>query len=253
MRKAVVLFLAVTVLCSVALPGYAAGNTGGIEEIVTADVYAGYIRAADPNVASVENGNASVTTESGYTVSVTGAPADAVYLRVIPIPAYEQEAWNWFRACLGDAANPLAVFDIYFEDADGNRINANGVSVSITYNSETEKVYSVATNGSAVALDAAISEGTVAFTANGSHYYVLAKTVAASAEPEKEVISSKPEGGSVEISDDHPKAGDTVSVFNNPQTGDGNDPLLWIGMMLASLIAVFWIVMSMRKRSKNES
>lgn len=387
MKRIATLLIALAVLFSMALPCYAAENG----EIVTADVYAKYIRATNKNTVSVENGNASVTTENGYVVSISGAPENAVCLKVVPIPASEQDAWSWFKSCLGDNRNPLAVFDIYFEDSDGNRINANGATISISSIDEETVVFSVATSGNAVELNYSAANGSIAFTANGSHYYVLAKLAETEPTPDNNVTIEDPEGGSVEISDENPEAGDTVTItpvpdegkevdkvvvkdedgkevpvtnngdgtysyvqpdgdvtievtfkdkepvpapeyevtiekttggtvtvsdktpqagdtvtitvdpndgkkvskvtvtdengksvkitknadgtysyiqpdgdvtikvtfrdttiFDNPQTGDNSNPLLWIGMMIISLIAIFWIIMGMRKRSKKE-
>lgn len=387
MKRIATLLIALAVLFSMALPCYAAENG----EIVTADVYAKYIRATNKNTVSVENGNASVTTENGYVVSISGAPENAVCLKVVPIPASEQDAWSWFKSCLGDNRNPLAVFDIYFEDSDGNRINASGATISISSIDEETVVFSVATSGNAVELDYSAANGSITFTANGSHYYVLAKLAETEPTPDNNVTIEDPEGGSVEISDENPEAGDTVTItpvpdegkevdkvavkdedgnevavtdngdgtysyvqpdgdvtievtfkdetpppapeykvtiekntggtvtvsdkspqagdtvtitvdpddgkkvskvtvtdengksvkvtknadgtysyiqpdgdvtikvtfrdttiFDNPQTGDNSNPLLWIGMMIISLIAIFWIILGMRKRSKNE-
>ena len=43
-----------------------------------------------------------------------------------------------------------------------------------------------------------------------------------------------------------------TTIFDNPQTGDNSNPILWIGIMIVSLMAFFWIIIGMRKRKKNE-
>lgn len=301
MKKIVMLLLVAAISFGVALPCYAAEYG----EIVTTDVYAKYIRATNQNAVPVENMSASITTENGYFINITGVPANAVYLKIVPIPASEQEAWNWFKACLGDEKKPLIIFNIYFEDADGNRINASGVKISISSVGDETTVFSVTTSGTTVELNCNIADSSISFTANGSHYYALTQKITSAPVPDNHVTIEDPEGGDVEISDDNPETGDTVTIFpipdegtevdkvivkdengnevpvtdngdgtysyvqpdsnvtikvtfrdttifDNPQTGDSSYPLLWIGMMFASPIAILWIIIGVRKRRKNE-
>lgn len=222
MKRIATLLIALAVLFSVALPCYAAENG----EIVTTDVYAKYIRATNKNEVSVENGSASVTTENGYLVSIAGAPENAVCLKVVPIPAAEQDAWNWFKSCLSDNRNLLAVFDIYFEDTDGNRINANGATISISSVDEETVVFSVTTSGNAVELDCATTNGSITFTANGSHYYVLAKLAETEPTPGNNVTIEDPQGGDIEISDENPQTGDTVTITPIPDEGKEVDKVV---------------------------
>lgn len=233
MRRILSFLLAIALLFSITLPCYSA-EISEEDDTVTGDVYARYVSAVEWDDVPVVDGNAEVTTANGYTVSVSGIPDNAVVLRVVSIPSAETAAWSWFADCIGGGATILSIFDIYFEDADGNRINADGVNISISSVDGETMVFSVSTSGNAVEVASAITNGSIAFTANGSHYYVLAKKTETDPTPGNDVTIEDPEGGDVEISDENPEAGDTVTITPVPDDGkevdkvvvkdeDGND------------------------------
>ena len=57
---------------------------------VTGDVYARFSSGAILwEDAAVNNGTAVVTTEDGYTITVTGIPAEAVFLKGLTMPSTE--------------------------------------------------------------------------------------------------------------------------------------------------------------------
>lgn len=225
MRRILSFLLSIALLFSITLPCYAA-ELSGEDDTVTGNVYARYVSAVEWNDVPVADGNATATTDNGYTVSVTGIPDNAAVLRVVPIPSAETEAWSWFADCIGSGATILSIFDVYFEDADGNRINADGVTISITSVDGETIVFSVSTNGNAVELDSAISNDSIAFTANGSHYYVLAKKTEIDPTPGNDVTIIDPEGGEVKISDESPEAGDTVTITPVPYDGKEVDKVV---------------------------
>lgn len=211
MRRILRFLLAIALLFSITLPCYAA-EISEEDDTVTGDVYARYVSAVEWDDDPVVDGNAEATTVNGYTVSVSGIPDNAVVLRVVPIPSAETAAWNWFADCIGGDATILSIFDVYYEDADGSRINADGVNISISSVDNEITIFSVATSGNAVEVDSVITNGSIAFTANGSHYYVLAKKTETDPTPGNDVTINDPEGGDVEISDENPEAGDTVTI-----------------------------------------
>lgn len=217
MKKIAVLLLTMAILFRMCLLCCAAESTDDSGKVVSGDVYASYIQATNQRSAPVENGNASTVTESGFTVSITNAPNNAAFLKVVPILASEQEAWRWFQSCLGNDKKLLAVFDIYFEDTEGNRINANDVRITMTCGSEAASAYSVTTGGVSTDLNGIIRAGMIGFTADGSHYYVLAEMDESSSE--HRVTISKPDGGDVEISDETPGSGDEVVITPIPDDG----------------------------------
>ena len=190
MRKLTSLLLAAVLLLSCTVTAFAAED-----DPVEIGVYAKTEQNIDGEyTAPVENSSASVATPDG-TVAVTNAPAGAVTLVVIPM---EGEALTWADGCVeGDA---VAAFDIHFRDAEGDRINANGVTVSITVSGSELSVSSVTTSGTDKTLTSEVAGGKVSFTTDGSHYYVIAKKGSGSGE--------------------EPGPGDTVTV---PVRGDENE------------------------------
>ena len=225
MRRILSFLLALALLFSITVPCYAV-EISEDDDTVTGDVYARYVSAVEWDDVPVVDGNAEATTSNGYTVSVSGIPDDAVVLRVVPIPSAEAVAWSWFAHCVDSDATILNIFDIYFADADGKRINADGVSISISSVDEETIVFSVATSGNAVELNCTTSNGSIAFTANGSHYYVLAKKTETDPTPGNDVTINDPEGGDVEISDESPEAGDTVTITPIPDKGKEVDKVV---------------------------
>lgn len=225
MRRILSFLLAIALLFSITVPCYAAEISEG-DDTVTGDVYARYVSAVEWDDVPVVDGNAETTTANGYTVSISDIPDNAVVLRVVPIPSAETAAWIWFADCIGGGATILSIFDIYFEDADGKRINADGVNISISSVDGETIVFAVSTSGNAVEVDSVITNGSIAFTANGSHYYVLAKKTETDPTPGNDVTIKDPEGGDVEISDESPEAGDTVTITPVPDDGKEVDKVV---------------------------
>lgn len=158
MKRLLATLLTVVLVCSMSFPAFAA------EENKEQDVTAKYIVTATGEYrAEVKNGTA---TADG--VTVTGAPTNAKTLVVIPM---EGEALTWVDGCVDGEAK--AAYDIHFLDAQGNRINVSGVSVSVSVSGTDLVVSSVTPSGTDKSLSASVSGNTVSFTADGSHYYVI--------------------------------------------------------------------------------
>lgn len=172
MRKILILLLAILLIFDNTVPCYAAGESNNS---VTRGVFAKFVSEVKWNKIPIEDGNAEVLTDNGHVVSVTNAPCDADVLRVVPIPSAETAAWGWIAGCIGSGFEILSIFDIYFEDAGGNRINANDVNISISSVSDKTMVFSVCTSGSTNKLACRNKNNRIVFSANGSHYYALAK------------------------------------------------------------------------------
>lgn len=214
MRRITTFLLTLTIMLSLCLPCYAAEITDDSEKAESGDVYARYIRAIKQNAASIEDGNAKVTMSNGDTISVSGAPENAVWLKVVPIPSSETEAWEWFQLCLGRNVTPIEIFDIYFEDYEGNRFNAKDIGISITCNTKNINVYSVTTDGTTADLNGKTSGAAIHFNANGSHYYILATLE--EDKSDSSVNLEKSDGGNVEISNQSPEPGATVIITPHP-------------------------------------
>ena len=168
MRRLLAALLAVVLVCSMSFPAFAAEETKEI------DVTVRYISTVDgAYVAEVKNGAASINAD-GVTVSVTGAPSNAKTLVVIPIPSSVSEAYEWFSECLEKIGKPLAAYEVYFLDANGNRISADGAAISIAVSGNKDlTVCSLTTGGDYKDLSAEMGNGSAVFTANGGDYFIL--------------------------------------------------------------------------------
>ena len=162
MRRLLWALLAVVLVCSMSFPAFAA------EEEKENNVTVKYVTTVKgAYVAPVQNGVASINAD-GVSVSVTGAPSNAKTLVVIPMTG---DALSWIDSCVDGEAK--AAYDIHFEDTEGNRISANGVSVSVEVSGSELTVSSVNTSGADKNLSSTTSGSNVSFTTDGSHYYVI--------------------------------------------------------------------------------
>lgn len=139
------------------------------------DVTAQYIQTAEGfNQGPVKNGEGSLTTEEGVKVSVSDAPGTARYLVVCPIPK-NTEGGRWLIKCLNGKGNFICAYDIYFLDEVGNRINAEGTTVTIDspIDADNLEFYSVSTDGTVAVPDYSVKNSSVTFTVLGNSYYVF--------------------------------------------------------------------------------
>ena len=162
MKRLLAALLAVVLVCSMSIPAFAA------EEEKENNVTVKYVTTVEgAYVSDVKNGAASISAD-GVSVSVTGTPSNAKTLVVIPMAG---DALSWIDSCVdGDAK---AAYDIHFEDAEGNRIGANGVSVSVAVSGSELIVSSVNTSSTDKNLSSTTSGSNVSFTTDGSYYYVI--------------------------------------------------------------------------------
>lgn len=239
MKRFISSLLVFLILCSLGTSALAAEITGGNNVVAKYNItYKGEYRA------NVTVGNA---TAGG--VTVTNAPDNAVTLVIVPMSG---NAFSWVDGCVDDDA--VAAYDIYFLDAEGNRIDANGAGVSISVSGNNLIVYSVNTSGKDKTLNSNAAGGVVSFTTNGSPYYVIAKktsggetpgdepttepTVEPTAEPTTEPFEPMPE-----IDDpilDEPTLGDAVTLPGiDPTDNILHDDYIGTGAGLGQLHIVF--------------
>lgn len=139
------------------------------------DVTAQYIQTAEGfNQGPVKNGEGSLITEGGVKVSVSDAPGTARYLVVCPIPK-NTEGGRWLIKCLNGKGNFICAYDIYFLDEVGNRINAEGTTVTIDspVDADNLEFYSISTDGTVAVPDYSVKNSSVTFTVLGNSYYVF--------------------------------------------------------------------------------
>ena len=150
MRRLLALLLATALVSSMSIPAFAA------QEEKENNVTVKYVTSVEgAYVSDVKNGTASVSAD-GISVSVTGAPSNAKTLVVIPMIG---NALSWIDSCVDGEAK--AAYDIHFEDAEGNRINANGVSVSVSVSDTDLVVSSVTPSGTDKSIASTISGGSI--------------------------------------------------------------------------------------------
>ena len=202
MKRLLATLLSVVLVCSMSIPAFAA------EEEKENNVTVKYVTTVEgAYVSDVKNGAASISAD-GVSVSVTGAPSNAKTLVVIPMAG---DALSWIDSCVdGDAK---AAYDIHFEDAEGNRIGANGVSVSVAVSSSELIVSSVNTPGADKSLSSTTSGSNVTFTTDGSNYYVVWEKKTGGETPDPgETITVPVRGDENEIHADVTIDGDTVEL-----------------------------------------
>ena len=202
MKRLLAALLAVMLVCSMNFPAFAA------EEEKENNVTVKYVTTVKgAYVAPVQNGVASINAD-GVSVSVTDAPSNAKTLVVIRMTG---DALSWIDSCVdGDAK---AAYDIHFEDAEGNRIGANGVSVSVAVSGSELIVSSVNTSGTDKNLSSTTSGSNVSFTTDGSHYYVIyEKDDGDQPGPGSDTVTVPVRGDENEIHADVTIDGDTVEL-----------------------------------------
>ena len=202
MRRLLAALLAVVLVCSMSIPAFAA------EEEKENNVTVKYVTTVEgAYVSDVKNGAASISAD-GVSVSVTGAPSNAKTLVVIPMAG---DALSWIDSCVdGDAK---AAYDIHFEDAEGNRIGANGVSVSVAVSGSELIVSSVNTSGTGKNLSSTTSGSNVSFTTDGNDYYVIyEKDEGDQPGPGSDTVTVPVRGDDNEIHADVTIDGDTVEL-----------------------------------------
>ena len=218
MKRLLAALLAVVLVCSMSFPAFAAQDEK--ENNVTVK-YVSTVEGA--YVAPVQNGVASINAD-GVSVSVTGAPSNAKTLVVIPMTG---DALSWIDSCVdGDAK---AAYDIHFEDTEGNRISANGVSVSVSVSGSELTVSSVNTSGTDKNLSSTTSGSNVSFTTDGNNYYV---------------VWEKKTGGETPV---------TPNTPNSPQTGDNSMIWLWVTIAVVSAGMIFFLVFWKRRKHEEQN
>lgn len=253
MKRFFAFFLTWTVMAYFALPCYAAGASANEKDnSVTGDVYARFASGAVLwEEAVVNNGTAVVTTEDGYTITVTGIPVGAVFLKGLTIPSSETSAWDWMADCIGEKYKIQDVFNLYFEDENGNRINADGVQITIQKYDRDDIIFSINTTGRAEELDYVYENGMIRFTADGSDYYVLAKKASAAdlADPEEPAVTDKPAMTDKPAVTDKPG---TTETNTSPATNDGNYLMVWGILVIVSGSILMWLFYSKKYKMQVE-
>ena len=206
MKKLFSFILTGTILASSCMICYGGTATLNKENEETSfDIYATYEPGEnDYFSAPVEaDGTCEIELPNGIRISVQDVTQENLTLIVYLIPVKDEDAWEWFTACLSGRGTRLLPFEIYFEDRNGTRIPADKIPVQITLpeayetiavfalddmpaTEETPEItlpdsfthpaaFSLDTDGTAEELILQSTEKTFTFQSDGSPYYILAE------------------------------------------------------------------------------
>lgn len=206
MKKLFPFFLTGTILASSCMICYGGTATLNKENEETSfDIYATYEPGEnDYFSAPVEaDGTCEIELPNGIRVSVQDVTQEKLTLIIYLIPVQDEDAWEWFTACMSGRGTRILPFEIYFEDGNGTRIPADKIPVQITLPEFYETVavfalddlpdaedspeiilpdtfthpaaFSLDPDGTAEELALESTEKIYTFQTNGSPYYILAE------------------------------------------------------------------------------
>lgn len=143
MKKLFSFILTGTILASSCMICYGGTATLNKENEETSfDIYATYEPGEnDYFSARVEaDGTCEIELPNGIRISVQDVTQEDLTLIVYLIPVQDEDAWEWFTACMNGRGTRILPFEIYFEDETGTRIPADKVPVQITLPETCETV-----------------------------------------------------------------------------------------------------------------
>lgn len=143
MKKLFSFILTGTILASSCMICYGGTATLNKENEETSfDIYATYEPGEnDYFSARVEaDGTCEIELPNGIRISVQDVTQENLTLIVYLIPVQDEDAWEWFTACMNGRGTRILPFEIYFEDETGTRIPADKVPVQITLPETCETV-----------------------------------------------------------------------------------------------------------------
>lgn len=205
MKKMFTVFTVCTILASSCMICY--GGTDSLnkeKEKTSFDLYATYEPGENDYFSvPIKDGTGEIQLPNGIRISVQDVTQENLILIVYLIPVQDEDAWEWFTACLSGRGTRLLPFEIYFEDGNGTRIPADKILVQITLpeayetiavfalddmpdTEETPEItlpdsfthpaaFSLDTDGTAEELTLQSTEKTFTFQTDGSPYYILAE------------------------------------------------------------------------------
>ena len=284
MKKLFPFFLTGTILASSCMICYGGTATLNKENEETSfDIYATYEPGEnDYFSAPVEaDGTCEIELPNGIRVSVQDVTQENLTLIIYLIPVQDEDAWEWFTACMSGRGTRILPFEIYFEDGNGTRIPADKVQVQITLpetyetaavfalddipaEDDTPEItlpdtftysaaYSLDPDGTAKELALQSTEKTYTFQTDGSPYYILAEkdsTETPTQEPTQTPTKTPTKVPSVSPTLSPTKTPDsqTGKDSTTPSTGDPTTPGKWMTGMIVSGIGILAVY---RKKKEN--
>ena len=135
MKKLFPFILTGTILASSCMICYGGTATLSKENKETSfDIYAIYEPGENDYFSAPvkKDGTCEIELPNGIRISVQDVTQENLTLIVYLIPVQDEDAWEWFTACLSGRGTRLLPFEIYFEDGTGTRIPADKILVQIT-------------------------------------------------------------------------------------------------------------------------
>lgn len=225
---AFLLTVVLTLFCSVT--AFAAEPDGETKQTSHVDVYAKYVNHTEWNVVPVDaGGNGSTTLSGGTEITVSGALKPGWQLVIDQIT--EKDVLDWIGGILDGKAKDLSPLHIYFIDGYGNTKTADGVTVTVKQSEKLTDLaaYSLTDAGDVTSLIFIARDGSLAFTTDGSLYYVFGKKIS---------------GGTSSTDETSSDPGDSR------QTEDSSNLWLWVALTLVAVAGLTAALGYSKKRKK---
>lgn len=148
-------------------------------------------------------------------------------------------------SALEEVGKKFKLYEIHFEDADGNEVQPNGtVSVSYSipagYDAANVVLYRINDDGSKTLIKGAV---------DGNYYTVITKSFSTYALVEKEsVITDDQNTQNVDNNNNSNVPSSPQTGINTPQTGDNSNIALWLMLMFASAGMLVVLTLTRKRR-----
>ena len=173
MMKTISVLMAAWIL-SLGIWCQAAESENITEDPLQSDVYARSRYSKAWIEVPVSQGEAVAALPDGTLIEVIDAPEGAVLFKVILIDPSRQEAWHWINSCFDEKANLYQVYDLSFEDNQGNRISIDQSQITVKGGKESDcTISSLGTEGDVIELTSSSQNNELLFQGNKHRYYVL--------------------------------------------------------------------------------
>ena len=193
LKKVIAAMSAAMLICSCGMTAFAAeANLNTDTEPKDIGVYVKYVDNTVWNtVPTDEDGEGSATLPDGTEVGISNA--DKTKGRLVIDPITDKGALDWINSVTDGKVKAPQAYSIYYLDDTGNRINADGISVSMKPENTLQNpvVYSLKSDGSMELLSADVKNGMITFTTDGSPYYVLGEKYSTISTLPPEIIKGK--------------------------------------------------------------
>lgn len=149
------------------------------EVIKEVNVYVKYVDNTPWDAVPIDDdGNGTLTLPDGTQITVSGA--DKTKGKIVVDSIAEQEAVDWISSLTNNKIKNIHPFHIYYINSDNNMISAEGVTVTIKFNSAINAASGLTVNTAGVvnSLSTEVDGTEITFTVNSDPYYVFGENLA---------------------------------------------------------------------------